>query len=146
MDYYRSKFIKAVAHSLRARMAVSTFAHTRSRALVPLIRDDLKKLDTLQRGFGGMSLALRGTFEALQGDRAAAIKYLEHGVAQLESDGIVRFLHCAKRRLGEVVASEQGAALIDLADTALRRQDVRRPDRFTALMTADMAQAIADQA
>jgi hypothetical protein len=131
----RSPFIRAVISSLRARVAVSAYAQSRDRNLLPLIRSDLKQL---RHGYGGMGLALRGALHHLEGDRSAAIASLELGIAQLEAEGIERFLHCARRRLGELSGGERGAELVAQADASMRRQEVKRPELFTNVMMADL--------
>lgn len=142
MDYYRSAFIKVVVHSMRARCAISSYDQRPSAALLPLIRSDLKRVEKLQHGFGGVGLTLLGNLHFLEGDRAGAIALLERGVAQLEAEGIERFLHCAKRRLGQVLGGEHGAQLVERADAILVQQEVRRPERFSAVMVADLGQSL----
>jgi hypothetical protein len=41
----------------------------------------------------------------------------------------------ARRRLGRLVGGDEGATLVGAADAWMHAQDVRRPERMTAVLT-----------
>jgi serine/threonine protein kinase len=67
-------------------------------------------------------------------DVGGACQLLEEAAGRLEAAGLRLHAAAARRRLGELIAGGQGHRLVEQADTWMKGQNVRRPDRMTALL------------
>jgi hypothetical protein len=67
-------------------------------------------------------------------DAGAACQLLEDAAGRLEAAGLCLHAAAARRRLGELVAGSQGHRLVEQADAWMKGQNIRRPDRMTALL------------
>jgi hypothetical protein len=67
-------------------------------------------------------------------DADAARELLEDAVGRLETVGLRLHAAAARRRLGKQVPGSQGHRLVEQADAWMKSQNVRRPDRMTALL------------
>jgi hypothetical protein len=67
-------------------------------------------------------------------DADGARQLLEDAADRLESAGLRLHAAAARRRLGEQVGGSDGRRLVEQAEAWMRGQNVRRPDRMTALL------------
>jgi hypothetical protein len=67
-------------------------------------------------------------------DAGGARQLLEDAAGRLDAAGLRLHAAAARRRLGERVAGSQGQRLVEQADAWMKGQNVRRPDRMTALL------------
>jgi serine/threonine protein kinase len=67
-------------------------------------------------------------------DAGGARQLLEDAAGRLDAAGLRLHAAAARRRLGELVAGDQGRRLLEQADAWMKGQNVRRPDRMTALL------------
>jgi serine/threonine protein kinase len=67
-------------------------------------------------------------------DAEGARQLLEDAVGRLEAAGLHLHAAAARRRLGEQVGGREGRRLVEQADAWMKGQNVRRPDRITALL------------
>jgi hypothetical protein len=67
-------------------------------------------------------------------DAGGARQLLEDAAGRLEAAGLRLHAAAARRRLGERVAGSQGHRLVEQAETWMKGQNIRRPDRMTALL------------
>ena len=67
-------------------------------------------------------------------DAGGARQLLEGATGRLEAAGLRLHAAAARRRLGEQVAGSEGRRLVEQADAWMEGQNVRRPDRMTALL------------
>jgi hypothetical protein len=63
-----------------------------------------------------------------------ARQLLEDAAGRLEAAGLRLHAAAARRRLGEQVGGSEGHRLVEQADAWMKGQNVRRPDRMTALL------------
>lgn len=77
---------------------------------------------------------LRAGIAAVDGDRDRAVGRLREAVRHCEDSELQMFTAAAKRRLGELVQGDEGRALIASADSWLRGQGVRDPQRWSAML------------
>jgi hypothetical protein len=69
---------------------------------------------------------------AVRGDRTAALDRLGRAAAGFDAAHMGLFAAAARRRHGEILSGPDGLALVTSADDALRRQQVRAPERLAA--------------
>jgi hypothetical protein len=67
-------------------------------------------------------------------DHGGARHLLEDAAGRLDAAGLRLHAAAARRRLGERVAGSRGQRLVEQADAWMKGQNVRRPDRMTALL------------
>jgi hypothetical protein len=67
-------------------------------------------------------------------DAGGARQLLEDAVGRLDAAGLRLHAAAARRQLGERVAGSQGHRLVEQAEAWMKGQNVRRPDRMTALL------------
>ena len=67
-------------------------------------------------------------------DAGGACQLLEGAAGRLDAAGLRLYAAAARRRLGELVAGDEGHRLVEQADAWMKVQNVRRPDRMTALL------------
>jgi hypothetical protein len=67
-------------------------------------------------------------------DAGAARQLLEDAAGRLDAAGLRLHAAAARRRLGERVGGCEGQHLVEQADAWMKGQNIRRPDRMTALL------------
>jgi hypothetical protein len=67
-------------------------------------------------------------------EAGGAHQLLEDAVGRLEAAGLRLHAAAARRRLGEQVGGSEGHRLVEQADAWMKGQNVRRPERMTALL------------
>jgi hypothetical protein len=67
-------------------------------------------------------------------DASRAHQLLEDATGRLETAGLRLHAVAARRRLGEQLGGSEGHRLVEQADAWMKGQNIRRPDRMTALL------------
>jgi hypothetical protein len=129
----RGRMMRAVSFCMRARAAVSAYAVTRKPEYKAVALADCRKLASLQCGYQGFATALRASVYLTENDRAKAASLMERAIEEFDRDRVTRFAICARRRLGEILGEQRGAALVDAADRELRGQGVKNPERWISV-------------
>jgi hypothetical protein len=70
-------------------------------------------------------------------DAGGVRQLLEDAAGRLEAVGLRLHAAAARRRLGEQVGGREGNRLVEQADAWMKGQNVRRPDRMTALLAPE---------
>jgi hypothetical protein len=77
---------------------------------------------------------LRAGIAAVQGNTETAAHLLAKSVAGFEAAKMRLFAAAARRRLGETIGGDEGAGFIQEADSFMRRQSIRSPERMTNML------------
>src|SRR5262249_54660085 len=77
---------------------------------------------------------VRAGVAARRRDADGARQLLEDAAGRLEAAGLRLHAAAARRRLGERVGGSKGHRLVEQAEAWMKGQNVRRPDRMTALL------------
>jgi hypothetical protein len=77
---------------------------------------------------------LRGGNAVVTGDASAAVAHYASAEAAFAALDMVTHVAAVKRRRGQVLGGDAGAALVAEADAVLTEQRVRRPERFAAML------------
>jgi hypothetical protein len=138
----------ARSHLLRVQQVRILLLHLRARAALaaapaaadpaPLWRAAERAARLLRRERIGWAEALARLVNAgvARGrhDAAGARQLLEDAAGRLDAAGLRLHAAAARHRLGEQVGGRQGHRLVEQADAWMKDQNVRRPDRMTALL------------
>jgi tetratricopeptide (TPR) repeat protein len=121
---------------LRAR---ATLAAARAAVEpVPLLRAAERDARLLRRERIAWAEALaqlvRAGVAMMRHDACGARQLLEDAAGRLEAAGLRLHAVAARRRLGEQVGGSEGRHLVEQADAWMKGQNIRRPDRMTALL------------
>jgi hypothetical protein len=119
----------------RARLAAAASAASHRRpALVRAAERDARTLGRIRsKAASAYDACLRAGIAACRGDEERACAFLDAARAAAEAADMAIFAAAARRRLGERLAGDEGAALIASADAAMRAQEIRSPARLTAM-------------
>jgi hypothetical protein len=129
MLHLRARAALAGAHAAAARGDEA--ARDRRLARVAADARALEREDlSWPRGLGWVA---RGGVHDARGERAAAIRCFERALTHFEQHELPLHAAVSRRRLGQVVGGDQGAALIALADADLSSRRVSDPARFCAI-------------
>ena len=132
----RVQVIYIFAHHLRGRVALACAADPARRAsLLAEATRDAAKIEGQRRAWG-MPLAalLRAGVAARRDDPARAVARLVEAARGFEEGGFALLAVVARRRWGELLGGDQGAALVTAADAQMRDRGVVDPARFTAML------------
>jgi hypothetical protein len=69
-----------------------------------------------------------------RGDRPEAITRLGAAMGGLEANDMRYPAAVARRRLGELTGGDEGRTLIDQVNSWMSAQNIRNPDRYTAML------------
>jgi hypothetical protein len=81
-----------------------------------------------------MALLVRAGITAIRGDRRRAATLLRDAAGRLDALDMPLHSAAACRRLGGLLGSEEGRALIEQADAELRQRGIVNPARMTAML------------
>jgi serine/threonine protein kinase len=132
-------YLRVDAHFLRGRCALASIASlTDARSLSLRLADAVGSARTLDREGPGWaapqaSLIWAGIAE-IRGNRAQAVTHLRAAVAQAEAAEMALHANVARARLGELLAGDEGAALVTEAREWMAAQEIRVPARFVGML------------
>jgi hypothetical protein len=138
----------ARSHLLRIQQVRIFLLHLRARAALavaptapepgPLLRAAERDARRLRRERIAWAEALaqlvRAGVAMGRHDAGAARQLLEDAADRLDAAGLRLHAAAARRRLGERVGGSEGQHLVEQADAWMKGQNIRRPDRMTALL------------
>jgi len=81
-----------------------------------------------------LALLLLAGAANLRGDADSALRHLQEAVERCEETDMALYAAAARRRLGQVLGGDEGAALVEEAEQWMRGQGIVRPDRWTAML------------
>ncbi|MBK8262258.1 MAG: protein kinase [Nannocystis sp.] len=124
-----------LAKLLRIEFVAIEAWHLRARCLLAAGRGDAELRPAIRRLKGkswaaGFASILQAAQRARAGDRPAAARLLADAIADFEANDMALYAAIARRRRGELLGGDQGAAMIASADTWLIGQGVRASDRL----------------
>jgi len=138
----RMQTARVYATHLRARAALARAASMTGRLSAlrrePLLREVRRAAEMLDgervAWAAPLAEALRAGLAAIRGDADTAVEALDRAARGFRANGMELFAAAARRRLGEVMGGERGAALRGEAERWMRAQGVADPARMTAMM------------
>jgi serine/threonine protein kinase/tetratricopeptide (TPR) repeat protein len=128
---------------LRARCAVAVAADARPGArqgvafkrLLQSAEKDAEKLAREEMSWAKpLSRLIMAAVASLKDDRAGALELLGAAEAGLEAAETFIYAVAARRCRGELLGGEQGAALVEAADSWMQSQNIKNPQRLTSML------------
>jgi serine/threonine protein kinase len=133
----RVALIRCIVLDLRARSAIACAMARpeQRRSLLAAALADARELERSPIGWcGSTSLLLRAGVAMVHDDRAVAIARLRQAIPGFEQVDMPMHAAAARRQLGRLLGGDEGESLVAAADAWMRRQDVKRPERFAAML------------
>jgi serine/threonine protein kinase len=138
----------ARSHLLRVQQVRIFLLHLRARAALAAASDAAKpaplwraaerdaRLLRRERVTWAEALAqlVRAGVAMQRNDASGVCQLLEDAAGRLDAAGLRLHAAAARRRLGEQLGGSRGHRLVEQAESWMRSQNVRRPDRMTALL------------
>ena len=129
--------IRVEAHYLRGQVSLAMAAATGDRT-------HSRRAERLTRGLrrervgwaDAMADGLAAGLAALRGDNQSTLSLLEASAQRFEAVDMALHAAAARRRHGELLGGTAGQQLIDAADSAMSREQIRNPSRMTACLLA----------
>jgi serine/threonine protein kinase/tetratricopeptide (TPR) repeat protein len=81
----------------------------------------------------GVAALLRASAAGARGLRAQALAELDDAMTRFGTSGERLFAACARRRKGELLAGDEGQALIEASEAEMQAQGIREPARWTEI-------------
>jgi serine/threonine protein kinase len=121
---------------LRARAALAAaLAAAEPEPLLQAAEQDARLLRRERIAWAdGLAQLVRAGVAMGRHDAGGARQLLEDAAGRLEAAGLRLHAVAARRRLGEQVGGSEGRSLVEQADAWMKGQNIRRPDRMTALL------------
>jgi tetratricopeptide (TPR) repeat protein len=83
---------------------------------------------------GPLATVIDAAVQHQRGDAEAAVRSLRQAAAGFEASSLALHAAVARRRLGELLGGDEGAALVAAADAWMRTEAIADPARLTAMM------------
>ena len=104
----------------------------------PVAKEALKDAKTMSAARAGwadpLASLLRAGEAAIRADENTAHRELERAAEGFDARDMVIFAAAARRRLGVLLGGDTGEAMVAASDQLMRRERVKDPARFTALL------------
>ncbi len=142
-DFKRSRLLhmqvfRIESWNLRARSALAAAAEadSRERALfLELAERDARRIEHEDVHWGGpLAELIRASITAAQGEAPAAVTLLESAESGFETADMALYAAAARRRRGELLGGEEGRSVVEAADVWMAGQNIRNPERMTAML------------
>jgi hypothetical protein len=136
----RVQLARIVTYQLRGRAALGAAAaapaaSSQRRQLVDGARRDARRIARDHMPWGDpLAALLHAGASWLDGEDARAAAELRAAVQGFDAAGMALYAAAARRRLGELLGGDEGAALIAIATAWMRAEGIVRPERMAAML------------
>jgi tetratricopeptide (TPR) repeat protein len=132
----RIQFVGLSLHHLRGRAALAAARKSpRNEALLIEAASAAARIEREHATWGDpLAALLRAGVASLRGDRRGALTALDGAMRGFHAADLALFDAAARRRLGELLGGDEGAALVRKATTWMEAQGVVNPERITELL------------
>jgi serine/threonine protein kinase len=131
----RVRFVRNEMVHLRARVGLAVATSTGDRGLLRQVeRDAATILRTKMFWARPLAQSIQAALRAIDGDLDSARQLLESAVRNFENAEMLLYAAAARRRLGVLTGGDEGAALVNAADTWLRGQIVKVPEKMVEVL------------
>lgn len=133
----RIQFTRTEAYHLRARVALAAAvaatgnapgATAEGKALLKECRKALKKIEKEKLLWADpLAQLVRAGIASAAGEKEKSARRLERAAAGLDAADMALYAAAARRRLGQLRGSREGASIVETADSWMQEQGIRRP-------------------
>jgi hypothetical protein len=122
---------------MRARSALAAAVEAGDpKPLLLSAERDAKRIEREKMPWGdSLARLVRAAVASSRGNLKDAITLLASAEAGLEAVDMALYAAAARRRRGELIGGDQGRALVEAANTWMIGQNIKNPDRITAMLT-----------
>jgi hypothetical protein len=126
--------VQATQTRAGAALALAQARPSERARLIAAAERDAQSLEREGRHYArAWAALLRAGVAASRGQRGRALRELGSAIVGFDEADLSLHAACARRRKGEILGGDEGRALIQRADSALRAQDIRDVERWTAM-------------
>ena len=120
---------------LRARVGLALAVSTGDRSVLRQVERDAATIIRTEMDWSRpLAQSIRAGLRAIDGDLDESRQLLESALRNFEKAEMLLFAAAARRRLGKLVGGDEGEALVTAADTWLRAQLVKIPERMVDVL------------
>jgi hypothetical protein len=132
------QFVRVTMRYLRARCALAAAAVADPAPLLRAARCDAARLERERVPWAkAYAVLIRAGLAAARGDRPSAEMLLTDAAGRFDAADMALDAVATRRRLGDLIDGDRGAALRNQADDWMTSQGIRRPDRIAAVFAPD---------
>jgi hypothetical protein len=140
--YEHFELTRSVAHSLRARCALSANAEQRDARYEAAARIEGQRLRAMKRPESSVIAdAAIATLAFARGELASARVHMERAWRTAREQRMALYALCCRRQLGRIMGGRDGSEVIADVDAALHAQGVARPARWIEMYVPGFAHA-----
>lgn len=138
---HKVAFARTLMWDLRARAAISSATQAspaeRTR-LLGLAEKDARRIAREKMSWSApLAVLLAAAIAALRGDRDAARAGFDQAAKGFDVAGMALHAAASRRRLGTLVAGEEGGALVRAADAWMATQAIKNPAQMTMMLAPE---------
>ena len=131
----RVQFVFNEMLHLRARVGLAVARTTGDRSVLRQVERDAKTIMRTRMAWAlPLAQSVRAALRHIEGDQDASRRLLAEAVRNFERAEMNLFAAAARRRLGELTGGDEGRALVAEADTWLRGQLVKVPEKMVEVL------------
>jgi serine/threonine protein kinase len=133
----RVQFARIESAHLRARcaLAVAAMGGHDAEAFVKIAERDIKRIERESTRWGSpLARLIRAGIAVWRGERPAAAGLLATAAQEFQDCEMALYAAATRRRCGELMAGEEGRALVAAADEWMSDQRIVNPARMTAML------------
>lgn len=138
--------IESLHHRARAALALASRGSVSLRERRSLIRRagaDAAMIEREDMPWGNaLATLVRAGIAACRSQRDVVPELLVSAERRFRATGMVLYAAAAQRLRGQCLASNAGDQLVSAADTAMRKQDVRNPERLTHMLGRGFSRSV----
>ncbi len=136
----RSQYFRIESQHLRARCALSAAEHgglsaSNRERLLRSSAHDARRIERERTSWGDpLAALLRAGIASLRGKRENALESLTSAEKSFDAAKMALYAAAARRCRGLLLGDEEGLALVESADSWMRGERIKNPERMTAML------------
>ena len=131
----RVRFVRNEMVHLRARVGLAIASRTGDRHILRQVERDAEMIMRTKMDWARpLAQSIRAALSAIDGDLDSSRHFLESAVRNFEKAEMLLYAHAARRRLGILIGGDEGAELVTTADTWLKSQVVKVPEKMVEVL------------
>ena len=132
--------IESLFHRARAALALAAVSLKRKKGLLRAALADAAAIESQNASWAApVGASIRAGAADLAGQPDQALHHFESAEAGFRGVDMHLFAAAARRRRGFLIGGEEGRALVSEADAWIHAQDIRNPERMTAMLAPGKA-------
>ena len=130
--------LESLHHRARAALALAcdqSMDEAERRKLLRMAARDAARMKSHRMPWGdALANLTQAGVAGARGDRAGAMSLLSAAEAGFEAADMALYAAAARRRRGQLTGGQEGRSLVDVVDVWMAGQNIRNPERMTAML------------